>query len=84
MNEHMKSTHPIRLGLALNFSVFYYEVMNDYTKASQLAKSALDDITTEIGDNDEDLQKESALIMQLIKENLTLWSSEMMSDDGNG
>jgi 14-3-3 protein epsilon len=34
----LKTTHPIRLGLALNFSVFYYEVMNDPTKACNLAK----------------------------------------------
>ena len=34
----LKTTHPIRLGLALNFSVFYYEVMNDPSKACNLAK----------------------------------------------
>ncbi len=33
-------TNPIRLGLALNFSVFYYEVLNAPEKACDLAKQA--------------------------------------------
>lgn len=34
----MQSTHPIRLGLALNFSVFYYEIINSPARACHLAK----------------------------------------------
>jgi hypothetical protein len=43
-NSELKTTNPIRLGLALNFSVFYYEVLNDAAKACQLAKSVLIEI----------------------------------------
>lgn len=36
--EGMEPTHPIRLGLALNYSVFHYEIENKPDKACQLAK----------------------------------------------
>lgn len=34
----MQPTHPIRLGLALNFSVFYFEILNAPDRACHLAK----------------------------------------------
>ena len=39
----LASTHPIRLGLALNFSVFYYEIMQQPDKAIEMAKKAFDE-----------------------------------------
>lgn len=42
----MQPTHPIRLGLALNFSVFYYEILNSPDKACQLAKQVYDRLSS--------------------------------------
>ena len=74
---HLKTTHPIRLGLALNSSVFYYEVMNDPTKACHLAKQAFDEAIADIEQLDDDVYKDATTIMQLIRDNLTLWTSEL-------
>lgn len=79
--SNLKTTHPIRLGLALNFSVFYYEVMNDPTKACQLAKEAFDQAIADIEELEEDLYKDATTIMQLIRDNLTLWTSELSNNE---
>ena len=76
----LKTTHPIRLGLALNYSVFFYEVRSDPKEACQLAKKAFDDAIADIDQIEEDQYKDATTIMQLIRDNLTLWTSELEED----
>lgn len=73
--------HPIRLGLALNFSVFYYEIMKDPQKGIALAKEASQEALTNQPDRDMDAlddeaYRESSLTLQLLKDNLSLWSED--------
>jgi len=82
--NQMQPTHPIRLGLALNFSVFYYEILNAPDRACHLAKQAFDDAIAELDTLNEDSYKDSTLIMQLLRDNLTLWTSDAPdADDAN-
>lgn len=73
-------TDPIRLGLALNISVFYCEIMNSPDKACQLAKNAFDEAVAELPSLSEENYKDSTLIMQLLRDNLALWNSDMADD----
>lgn len=104
-------THPIRLGLALNFSVFYYEILNSperfvfcmlslgewpasvipsnlasfflkYVRACHLAKQAFDEAISELDSLNEESYKDSTLIMQLLRDNLTLWTSDIPEEGG--
>merc|ERR1712079_689441 len=77
-------THPIRLGLALNFSVFYYEILNSPDRACRLAKAAFDDAIAELDTSSEESYKDSTLIMQLLRDNLTLWTSDMQAEGEDG
>lgn len=79
--NQMQPTHPIRLGLALNFSVFYYEILNAPDRACHLAKQAFDDAIAELDTLNEDSYKDSTLIMQLLRDNLTLWTSDAPDAD---
>lgn len=78
--NELPPTHPIRLGLALNFSVFHYEIMGSPDKACQLAKQAFDDAIAELDNLSEDSYKDSTVIMQLLRDNLTLWTSDISGD----
>merc|ERR1712008_27466 len=69
-------THPIRLGLALNFSVFQYEVLQNPDEACKMARTAFEDAIAELDNVSEDSYKDSTLIMQLLRDNLTFWTSD--------
>jgi len=83
----LEPTHPIRLGLALNYSVCFYEILKDKKKACQLAKDAFDEAISKLDTLAENDYKDSTLIMQLLRDNLTLWTSTDEEDndqDGGG
>ena len=73
----LDSTHPTRLGLALNFSVFKYEILQQQSEACTMAQKAFDDAIQNLENlTDESAYKDSTMILQLIRDNLSLWTSE--------
>ena len=68
--------NPIKLGLALNFSVFHYEVMKNHKAACDLADKALQEALDKIDELEEDDFRDAKSIIELLKENLTLWKEE--------
>ena len=76
LSKELNACNPIRLGLALNFSVFYYEVMSDHKKACELGESALTEALEKIDDVDEETFRDAKSIIELLKENLSLWKEE--------
>merc|ERR1712190_533462 len=74
--KSLPETHPTRLGLALNFSVCYYEILKKPDEACKLAKEAFDAAIEKLDTLNDASYKDSTLIMQLLRDNLTLWTSE--------
>ncbi|KAA8528284.1 hypothetical protein F0562_035639 [Nyssa sinensis] len=81
-SSDLPPTHPIRLGSALNYSVFYYEILNSPESACHLAKHAFDEAIAELDSLNEESYKDSTLIMQLLRDNLTLWTSDLPEEGG--
>ena len=77
----LPACNPIKLGLALNFSVFNYEVLKDHAKACELADSALQQALDKIDELEEDDFRDAKSIIELLKENLTLWKEEEEGDN---
>lgn len=68
----LNAANPVRLGLALNFSVFYYEIENNPPKACLLAKTSFEEGMTELDNSDPETYKDSTLVMQLLRDNLAV------------
>merc|ERR1712084_29888 len=73
-------THPIRLGLALNYSVFQYEVLGNPDEACKMARTAFEDAIAEWDDEEENkfqsIPKDTTLLLQMLRDNLTFWTSD--------
>lgn len=74
--KSLNACNSIRLGLALNFSVFHYEVMQDVRKACELGDKALQDALDRLDDCDEETFRDAQSIIELLRENLSLWKEE--------
>ena len=81
-SEGMKVTDPVRLGLALNFSVFYFEIRDEKVKACEMAKKSFNDAINQLEEPDQDENyKDSTLILQPLKDNISLWTQDLPDED---
>lgn len=81
-SKELEPYNSTKLGLALNYSVFYYEVKNDIPKACSLAEEALESAKKNIDNMDNEDARDALSIVELLKENLSLWKEENEEDDG--
>ncbi|PSS28670.1 14-3-3 protein [Actinidia chinensis var. chinensis] len=72
---NLSPTNHVRLGLALNFSIFCYEIDQDFEKACSVARDALEDAVEERDALGHKFHKDSFLILQLLRDNFALWTS---------
>ena len=77
----LKPYNSNKLGLALNFSVFFYELKNDSSKACKIAEEALNGARDEIDNMDNEEARDALSIIELLKENLDLWKEEEGGED---
>ena len=74
-SHELPQTHPVRLGIALNYALFQQELKKPEV-ALRTAKRAFDDAVQQLDSLSEDSYKESTEVMQLLRDNMTLWGEE--------
>ena len=72
--------HPTRLGVALNFSVFFHDVRGSPDRACHLAKHAFDEAVAAMHATPENTFRDSLMILHLLRDDIILWSAEMQPD----
>jgi 14-3-3 protein epsilon len=79
----MPPSHPLRLGLALNFSVGIVEIANDRARACDVAKTAFDAAIGILDELPEEAYADSTAIVALLRDNLSLWRTPTMENDAD-
>ena len=71
----LSAFNPIKLGLYLNMSVFYYEILKNHKKAIEISKTMIEEAKKVLPNINEDAEEniESVTIYNLLKENLDMW-----------
>ena len=72
----LPATHPLRLAMGLSLSVWRHDVEGRSAEAIELARRTVDATNGELDTLDEDSYKDATLIMQLLRDNLRLWTAE--------
>ena len=62
--------------------MWWLQICDQKEEASQLAKEAFDTAIDHLDTLGDDEYKDSTLIMQLLKDNLTLWTTDQDQEDG--
>ena len=74
--ENVSPAHPVRLGLILNFSVFYHEILSLHGAAVDLARDAHNLANGDLENIKEESYYDSAFIMELLSDNIALWTAD--------
>ena len=74
--QNFQWVNPIRLGLTLNFCVFCYEIKKNTSQAIKMAKEAIKGVKKQFDKIKEEEDKDAALTLQTLKENILIWEKE--------
>jgi hypothetical protein len=66
----LNACNTVRLGFALNFSVFQYDILKNHKKALELAENAINEALKNIDDINSEKFKDVKAMIDLIKENI--------------
>lgn len=76
LSQNISWINPLKLGLYLNYSVFYYEIKKDVKKAMQIAKEAIKNAKKYSDKLKEEDDKDAEMSIQTMKENIIYWEEE--------
>ena len=81
--EQLPITSITRVGLAVNFSIFYYEHKSMLDEAIMIARSCFDDAIKSVDDIEPEKAKDYILLVHLLKENVIFWNTEKADEESS-